>query len=74
MTVVANAGEFVFVQRSFMAGFAFHLEMLAAQHVIGVAIMVEARRLPGFLAMAGLAFLAILTLMLILFFVTAIAV
>jgi len=57
-----------------MAGLAFHLEMLAAQAVLGVAIMVESRRLPGFFAMAGFALLAILTLMLVLFFVAAKAV
>jgi len=74
MAVIASRTEFFPIQNALMAGLAFHFEMLAAQSVLGVAIVVEIRRLPGFLAMAGFAFFAILAFVFVVFFVTAKAV
>ena len=51
----------------FMAGHAFHFDMLAAQKVFGVSIMLERAGLPVFFVMAGFAFLPVLSLMLIFF-------
>jgi len=74
MAVITCGAEFFSIQNALMAGLAFRFEMLAAQSVLGVTIVVEIRRFPGFLAMAGFAFFTVLAFMFVVFLVAAKAV
>ena len=52
---------------AFVASHAFHFDVLAAQRIFSVAVMLEGASFPVFFVMAGFAFLPVLSLMLIFF-------